>query len=117
MQGDHPGFATTTPADLSKCARAVYRKNLASAVSGGSVTLDGQQTHWILKATGVFYMRKVVSGGDCNASNGCVTAPSAHAASYGAGLLLSGLAKGHHVVHSTLGAPYDLGFTYTIHVH
>jgi len=65
-------------------------------------------------ATGVFYVPKVVSGGLCRSP--CVAAPTAHAAGYGDGVLLSGLSKGSHVIRYPMGAPSTASFTFTIHV-
>ena len=45
----------------------------------------------------------------------CVPAP-AYAAGYGAGVLLSGLSKGTHIIHHTVSAPFNVSVTYTIHV-
>ncbi len=42
--------------------------------------------------------------------------PAAYAAGYGAGVLLSGLSKGTHIIHHTVSVPSNVSVTYTIHV-
>ena len=78
------------------------------------VTLDGHPTRAVAAATGTYYVPKAVSGGLCGLS--CVPVPGAYAAGYGAGVLLSGLAKGTHIIHHTVSAPFNVSVTYIIHV-
>jgi hypothetical protein len=108
---DHTGFGTTS-AELEQCARSNFEKAFAGV--SHSVTLDGRLMRSVVTATGVFYVPKVVSGGLC--SFPCLAAPTAHAAGYGYGLLLSELSKGTHVIHVTIGASYNVSVTFTIHV-
>ncbi|MGO8907338.1 MAG: hypothetical protein ACLQMH_17195 [Solirubrobacteraceae bacterium] len=108
---DHSGFSTTS-AELEKCARSNFEKDFAGVSHG--VTLDGRLMRSVVTATGVFYVPKVVSGGLC--SYPCLAEPTAHAAGYGSGLLLSELSKGTHVIHITTGAPDNVSVTFTIHV-
>jgi len=63
-------------------------------------------------STGTYYVPKILSGGLCGL--GCVPAPSAYAAGYGAGVLLSGLSKGTHIIHHTVSAPFNVSVIYTI---
>lgn len=111
LQGDHSGFGTTS-ADLQKCARGDFESAFASVSHG--VTLDGRLMPSVVTSTGVFYVPKVVSEGLC--SSPCVAAPTAHAAGYGSGLLLSRLSNGTHVIHFAIGAPDNVSVTFTIHV-
>jgi hypothetical protein len=106
-----PGFGTP-PAELEPCARSDFTRGTQKGVSYG-VTLDGQPTRAVVGATGTYYVPKVVSGGLCGLA--CVPAP-AYAAGYGAGVLLSGLSKGTHIIHQTVSAPFNVNVTYTIHV-
>jgi hypothetical protein len=106
-----PGFGMP-PAELDKCARSDFASGTRGASYG--VTLDGHPTRAVVGATGTYYVPKVVSGGICGLS--CLPASSAYAAGYGAGVLLSGLSKGTHIIHHTVSAPFNVSVTYTIHV-
>ncbi len=106
-----PGFGMP-PAELDKCARSDFASGTRGASYG--VTLDGHPTRAVMGATGTYYVPKVVSGGICDLS--CLPASSAYAAGYGAGVLLSGLSKGTHIIHHTVSAPFNVSVTYTIHV-
>jgi hypothetical protein len=106
-----PGFGMP-PAELETCARSDFASGTPKGVSYG-VTLDGHPTRAVVGATGTYYVPKVVSGGLCGLA--CVPAP-AYAAGYGAGVLLSGLSKGTHIIHQTVSAPFNANVTYTIHV-
>jgi hypothetical protein len=101
LKGDNKGG--TTPADLERCARAVWHG------IPYTLTLDGHPIDLgkLVTATGVYFVPKVALHG--------VSAKTAHSAAYGAGLLLSGLTPGTHTL---VGRNPDIKkpFKYTIHV-
>jgi hypothetical protein len=118
LMGDHRGFGTT-PADLQNCARAEYDKGTSEG--SWSLVLDGRSidVRKLVVATGEFYVPKVVAGAvDCEfVSGGCPAASSAHAAAYGAGLLLSGLPKGTHVLYSHGNGAFEQHWWFTVTIH
>lgn len=103
LNGDHRGFGTTN-ADLVKCAKAFFTKHVTY-----SATLDGKAVnlHALLTATGEFFVPKVAGG----------SPPTARSAAYGPGILLRGLSKGTHTIHSKASVPGVLTIHSTLKVH
>jgi hypothetical protein len=103
FKGDHGHFATSGP-QLKRCARATF-KGLKN-----TTTLDGRQVDMrrLNAATGVYPVR-------IGTHNAFGAPPgNGRSAAYGYGLLLSGLGKGTHVIHSLTsggGATFDVTWT------
>jgi hypothetical protein len=106
FKGDHGHFGTTD-SQLRKCARALY-KGLKT-----SFTVDGHSVNVsrLITATGVFPIhisKKPLF--PLPAGNG-------RSASYGPGLLLTGLSKGTHIIHQvTTGGTSMWNITWTVQV-
>ena len=105
FESDH-GTLGTSDQQLTQCARARF-KNSATQLS---TTVDGHTVDVgkLLAATGV-YPVQAVSGNVLGFRPG-----SGRSAAYGSGLLLTGLAKGTHVIHSVGSQetqPFDDTFT------
>jgi len=118
FKGDHG--TGTSDQQLMLCARNMSEVGGQAAKLGWkavklSATVDGKQVNLsnLLAATGVYSVQAVAN----NLMGGFVG--SGRSAAYGAGLLLTGLAKGTHVIHSvfsTIGVgKWDT--TFTVHVH
>lgn len=106
FKGDHGHFGTTD-SQLRKCARALYNGLMQRlTVDGHSVKVSK-----LITATGVF--RIDVS------KKPLFPLPSGkgRSASYGPGLLLTGLSKGTHIIHQvTTGGTSKWNITWTVHV-
>jgi hypothetical protein len=98
LKGDHTDG--TTAADLEKCARTEL-KHASYSESLDRHTID---LHKLFTATGEFFVPKVKLPGQ---------PPTAHSAAYGPGLLLRGLRKGTHTLHTTsiLGKSTTINYT------
>jgi hypothetical protein len=111
FHGDHLTFGTTN-AQLTQCARTEFKQGTPTQTT----TIDGHSVDVpkLVAATGVFRVHN--AKGNFVASNG-----SGRSAAYGWGLLLSGLAKGTHVIHSiakiTQPVSARWGYTWTVTVH
>lgn len=107
--GEHGTYGTTDRA-LTQCARSGFESGIGSSMS---VTVDGKSVNMakLRVATSVFPVRAVKGNSD-GAHPG-----SGRVAAYGSGLLLTGLGKGTHVIHSAydLGGNYDYTFTVLVH--
>ena len=102
LKGDHKGFGTTA-ADLVKCASAgLKRASYSASLDGHPINL-----HALLSATGVFFVPKVVGA----------SAPTAHSAADGTGILLRGLSTGPHSLHATAVIPGAENTNYTLKLH
>jgi hypothetical protein len=106
FHGDHLTFGTTD-SQLKRCARTEFRQGTptqATTIDGHSVDVSK-----LVAATGVYRVH--------NAKGNFVTSTnrSGRSAAYGWGLLLTGLAKGTHVIHSVakITQPVSAGWVYT----
>ena len=106
LKGDHGNFGTTD-AQLRQCARALYQGPKQS------FTVDGQSVNVrkLVTATGVFAIHVP--------KNGLFPLPpgKGRSASYGPGLLLTGLSKGTHSIHGvTKIGTMEWNNTWTVHM-
>ena len=112
FRGDHLTFGTTN-SQLTQCARTEFRQGTptqATTIDGHSVDVSK-----LVAATGVYRVH--------NAKGNFVTSTnrSGRSAAYGWGLLLTGLAKGTHVIHSVAKITQPVRakwvYTWTVTVH
>ena len=108
FKGDHGKYGTSDP-QLEKCARTLFKgsKN-ATAVDGQSVNVTK-----LVATTGVYrvHVQKKNLFGSNRAGKG-------KSAAHGYGLLLTGLSKGTHVIHTLFkfgSNRWDI--TWSVHVH
>lgn len=112
FHGDHLTFGTSD-AQLRKCARAEFLGGTPTITT----TIDGRAVNVmkLVTASGVYHVH--------NAKGNFVTSTkrSGRSAAYGPGLLLTGLTKGTHVIHSaamiTQPVKAKWVYTWTVTVH
>jgi hypothetical protein len=112
FHGDHLTFGTTD-SQLNRCARTEFRQGTPTQTA----TIDGHpvDVSKLVAATGVYRVH--------NAKGNFVTSAnrSGRSAAYGWGLLLTGLAKGTHVIHSVAKVTQPISaewvYTWTLKVH
>ena len=112
FHGDHLTFGTTN-AQLTQCARTEFRQGTPTQAA----TIDGHavDVSKLVAATGVYRVH--------NAKGNFVTSTnrSGRSAAYGWGLLLTGLTKGTHVIHSVAQITQPVSakwvYTWTVIVH
>jgi hypothetical protein len=113
FHGDHLTFGTSN-SQLERCARAEETEGIPT----NATTVDGQAVNVVklVAATGVYRVHVPKNNflGTKKPGNG-------RSAAYGPGLLLTGLAKGTHVIHSvaTFSEPVKVKwvYTWTVTVH
>ncbi|HYB27461.1 MAG TPA: hypothetical protein VEF89_12650 [Solirubrobacteraceae bacterium] len=109
VEGSDHGTFGTSDQQLMQCARARFKNSgiqLSATVDGHAVDVGK-----LLAATGV-YPVQAVGGNLLGFPSG-----SGRSAVYGHGLLLTGLAKGTHVIHSVGSAETQaFDMTFTVHV-
>jgi len=112
FHGDHLTFGTTD-AQLTKCARIEFRQGTPAQAT----TIDGHavDVSKLIATTSVYRVH--------NAKGNFVTSanPSGRSAACGWGILLTGLAKGRHVIHSVAKITQPVSakwvYTWTVTVH
>jgi hypothetical protein len=107
FKGDHPRFGTSD-SQLMRCARALFKGvTETTTIDGHSVNVSK-----LVAATGVYpvYLAKHNDFG--------IPPGKGRSAAYGFGLLLTGFAKGIHIIHTVASVgtvKWDV--TFTVHVH
>jgi hypothetical protein len=112
FHGDHLTFGTTD-SQLTRCARTEFRQGTPTQTT----TIDGQSVDVakLVAATGAYQVN--------NANGNFVTSTkrSGRSAAYGWGILLTGLAKGKHVIYSVAKITQPVSakwvYTWTVIVH
>ena len=108
--GDHNGFGTT-PSQLERCARVMFKGAAATASVDGHSVADFSR---FITATGVYPVHVPKH----NLFN--YRQRDGRSAAYGYGLLLTGLRTGEHTIlldGNVPSAKYQIQVTYTLHVH
>ena len=108
LKGDHGKFGTSDQ-QLKRCARALFVEGAkdTTTVDGQSVNVDT-----LVAATGEYAVH-VPKNNPFGISPG-----KGRSAAYGFGLLLTGFAKGTHIIHTLWGIGTEKwDITFTVHVH